>query len=163
MPRPLYPPEKNPVPIIQEVGWGPGPVWTDAESLAYTGIQSPDGLACSESLYRLSCRGSRDAVLGKGNIPTLGFCLRWTSLCSADGGSWFLRNMEPRSGELGSVKCLAHVCRHGETTSTCRSHGFLNHEIKDVCHHLHHHAHHPHPSLTSQQFCSRFSQQYRSH
>jgi hypothetical protein len=31
-----------------------GPVWTGAENLAPTGIQSPDRPARSESLYRLS-------------------------------------------------------------------------------------------------------------
>jgi len=33
-PRPLYPRETDPVPIVQEAGWVPGPVWTGAESLA---------------------------------------------------------------------------------------------------------------------------------
>jgi hypothetical protein len=33
---------KDPVPILQEVGWAPGPVWTGAENLAPTGIRSPD-------------------------------------------------------------------------------------------------------------------------
>jgi hypothetical protein len=28
------PPEKNPVPIVQEAGWAPGPVWTHAKNLA---------------------------------------------------------------------------------------------------------------------------------
>jgi hypothetical protein len=28
------PPGKDPVPIVQEAGWAPGPVWTDAENLA---------------------------------------------------------------------------------------------------------------------------------
>jgi len=27
-PRPLFTPEKDPVPIVQEAGWAPGPVWT---------------------------------------------------------------------------------------------------------------------------------------
>jgi len=26
--------ERNPVPIVQETGWDPGPVWTGAENLA---------------------------------------------------------------------------------------------------------------------------------
>ena len=42
MPRPLFTPEKEPVPIVQEAGWAPGPVWTGAENLAPTGIRSPD-------------------------------------------------------------------------------------------------------------------------
>ena len=40
-------PEKNPVPIVQEAEWAPGPVWTRAENLAPTGIRSLDCPACS--------------------------------------------------------------------------------------------------------------------
>jgi hypothetical protein len=32
------PPGKDPVPIVQEAGWAPGPVWTCAKNLAPTGI-----------------------------------------------------------------------------------------------------------------------------
>jgi hypothetical protein len=32
-------PRKDPVPIVQEAGWAPGPVWTGAENLAPTGIR----------------------------------------------------------------------------------------------------------------------------
>ena len=52
-PRPLFTPGKDPVPIVQEAGWAPGPVWTGAENLAPTGIQSPDRPAHSQLLYRL--------------------------------------------------------------------------------------------------------------
>jgi hypothetical protein len=55
-PRPLYP-GKDPVPIVQEAGWFPGPVWTGAENLTPTGIRSPGRQACSELLYRLSYPG----------------------------------------------------------------------------------------------------------
>jgi hypothetical protein len=34
MPQPLFTPRKDPVPIVQEAGWAPGPVWTGAENLA---------------------------------------------------------------------------------------------------------------------------------
>ena len=54
MPRPLFTPGKVPVPIVQEAGWAPGPVWTGAENLAHTGIRSSDRPARSQSLYRLS-------------------------------------------------------------------------------------------------------------
>jgi hypothetical protein len=47
-PRPLYPREKDPVPIVQEAGWAPRPVWTAAENLAPTGIRSPERPARSE-------------------------------------------------------------------------------------------------------------------
>jgi len=33
------PPGKDPVPIVQEAGWAPGPVWTGAENLAPLGIE----------------------------------------------------------------------------------------------------------------------------
>jgi len=36
--RPLFTPGKDPVPIVQEAGWAPGPVWTGAENLIRTGI-----------------------------------------------------------------------------------------------------------------------------
>jgi len=48
-PAGLYP-GKDPVPIVQEVGWAPGPVWTGAENLAPIGIPSPDRPARSQSL-----------------------------------------------------------------------------------------------------------------
>jgi hypothetical protein len=54
-PRPLFTPWKDPVPILQEAGWAPGPVWTGGKSRP-TGIRSPDRPARSQSLYRLSCR-----------------------------------------------------------------------------------------------------------
>jgi hypothetical protein len=54
-PRPgRFTPGKDPVPIVQEAEWAPGPVRTGAENLASTGIRSPDRPARSESLYRLS-------------------------------------------------------------------------------------------------------------
>ena len=60
-PRPLFTSEKDPVPIAQEAGWAPGPVWAGAENLAPTGIRYPDRQARSQSLYRLSNRGPRFA------------------------------------------------------------------------------------------------------
>jgi hypothetical protein len=50
---PLFTPGKEPVPIVQEAGWAPRPVWTSAENLTPTGIQFPDRPARSQSLYRL--------------------------------------------------------------------------------------------------------------
>jgi hypothetical protein len=37
MPQPHFTPRKDPVPIVKEAGWAPGPVWT-AESLAPSGF-----------------------------------------------------------------------------------------------------------------------------
>ena len=42
-PQPLYPWERNPVPIIQEAGWAPEQVWTSVEkkkSPAPTGVRN---------------------------------------------------------------------------------------------------------------------------
>jgi hypothetical protein len=54
MPRPLCTPVKDPVPIVQEAGWAPGPVWTGVGNLAPTGIWSTVHPARSQSLYWLS-------------------------------------------------------------------------------------------------------------
>ena len=40
MPQPKLTPGKDPVPIVQEAGGASGLVWTGAENLAPTGIQS---------------------------------------------------------------------------------------------------------------------------
>jgi hypothetical protein len=50
-PQPLFTPRQDPVPIVQEAGWAPQPVWTGAENLTSTGIRSPDHPACSQLLY----------------------------------------------------------------------------------------------------------------
>jgi len=49
--RPLYSRERAPLPIVQEAGWIPGPVWKGAENLAPTGIRFPESSALSESLF----------------------------------------------------------------------------------------------------------------
>ena len=52
-----FTPGKDPVTIVQEAEWTPGPVWIGAENLAATGIRSPDLQARSKSLYRLRYPG----------------------------------------------------------------------------------------------------------
>ena len=46
-------PGNDPVPILQEAGWAPGPVWTGRKSRPY-GDSIPDHPAPSQSLYRLN-------------------------------------------------------------------------------------------------------------
>jgi hypothetical protein len=64
-PWPLYPRETDPVPILQEARWAPGPVWTGAENLA----THRDSIAGPLSPYRLPrklhyCSGVK--CLGRG-------------------------------------------------------------------------------------------------
>ena len=46
----LFTPGKDPVPIVQEAGWAPGPVWTGAENLAPLGFD-PWTLQSAASRY----------------------------------------------------------------------------------------------------------------
>jgi len=52
-PRPQFTRGKDPVPILQEAGWAPGPVWMGGKSRAHRD-SIPDRSARSQSLYRLS-------------------------------------------------------------------------------------------------------------
>jgi len=54
-PRPHFTPGKDPVPILQEAGWAPRPVWTGGKSRPHRD-SIPDLPARSQSLYRLSYR-----------------------------------------------------------------------------------------------------------
>ena len=53
-PRPHFTPVKDPVPIVQEAGWAPGPVWTGGKSRPDRD-SIPNRPARSQSLHRLSC------------------------------------------------------------------------------------------------------------
>ena len=53
MPRPDFTPGKDPVPILQEGGWAPGPVWMGGKSRPHRD-SIPDRPTRSQSLYRLS-------------------------------------------------------------------------------------------------------------
>jgi hypothetical protein len=54
-PRRIITPGKDPVPIVQEVGWALRPVWTGAVNLALPiRIQSPGRLARSQSLHPIN-------------------------------------------------------------------------------------------------------------
>ena len=87
MPRLLFTPGKDPVPIVQEAGWAPGSVWTGAEKLASTGIRSPDHPGLSQSLYRLSCPGLHTALSKEKVKRTLVRALRLCTGCTAHRGS----------------------------------------------------------------------------
>jgi hypothetical protein len=57
----VFTPGKDPLPIVLEAGWAPGPVWTGAENLAPTGIRSPDrpiptSLPGPHTVHKPSCK-----------------------------------------------------------------------------------------------------------
>ena len=52
-PRPHFTPGKDLVPILQEAGWAPGPVWTGGKSRPHRD-SIPDRPGRTQSLYRLS-------------------------------------------------------------------------------------------------------------
>ena len=52
-PRPHFTPGKDPVPILREAGWAPGPVWTGGKSRPHRD-SIPDRPARSQALYRLN-------------------------------------------------------------------------------------------------------------
>ena len=54
-PRPHFTPGKDPVPILQEAGWAPGPVLTGGKARSHWD-SIPDRPARSQLLYRLSYR-----------------------------------------------------------------------------------------------------------
>ena len=68
----LYP-GKEPVPIVQEAGWAPGPVWTGVKNLAPAEIRSPDRPPHRQSLYRLCypAHTMTDTVVKKNLLETV--------------------------------------------------------------------------------------------
>jgi len=66
-PRPHFTPGKGPVPILQEAGWAPGPVWTGGKSRPHRD-SIPDSPARSQSLYRLSYPARFDFVRSGPNL-----------------------------------------------------------------------------------------------
>jgi len=61
-PRPHFTPRKDPVPILQEAGWAPGPVWTGRKSGPHRD-SIPERPARSQPLYRLSYRAHTVVVV----------------------------------------------------------------------------------------------------
>jgi len=64
-------PGKDPVPILQEAGWAPGPVWMGGKSRPHRD-SIPDRPARSQLLYRLSYPAHSFSLLFP-NYSTCGF------------------------------------------------------------------------------------------
>jgi len=67
-PRPHFTTGKDPVPILQEAGWAPGPVWTGGKSRPHRD-SIPDRPAPSQSLYLLSYPAHTLHICKQSNYP----------------------------------------------------------------------------------------------
>ena len=111
----VLPRERDQVPIVQESGWAPEPVWTSEETLATTGIRSPDSPGRSECLYRLRYPGPWRR---KQNAQ-----LRWKNICPTfssssfflSAGSFYLIIVHRYRG------LLLHVITHNDTLTLGRT------------------------------------------
>ena len=70
-PRPHFTLGNDPVPIVQEAGWAPGPVWTGGKSRPHR-HSIPDRPARSQSLYRLRYRARTTIQIYKLNSKQVG-------------------------------------------------------------------------------------------
>ena len=78
-PRLYFTPGKDPVPIVQQAGWVPWPVWMGRKSRP-TGIRYPNCPAHSQSLYRLSYPADLNETQGY-------------IMCKRVSGSWSHRDI----------------------------------------------------------------------
>jgi hypothetical protein len=67
-PGPLFTPGKDPVPIVQEVGWAPGPTWRGAENLApqrdsIPGPSQPEAIRYTDYVTRPTQNGKKRSSL----------------------------------------------------------------------------------------------------
>ena len=69
-PRQHFTPRKDPVPILQEAGWAPGPVWTGGKSRPHRDL-IPDRPARSQSLYRLSYPAHNDLYCSPNTVRVI--------------------------------------------------------------------------------------------
>ena len=87
-PGPHFTPEKDTVPISQEAGWAPGPVWTRGKSRLHRN-SIPDRPASSQSLYWLSYPAHKICLVALQNfvISTL-YRLGLHNTFGIKGGCW---------------------------------------------------------------------------
>ena len=106
-PRLLFTPGNDPVPILQEAGWVPGPVWTGGKSRPHRDL-IPNHPARSQSLYRLSYPAHRAVLLSH---VTSEFCTvtLWISNLQAEqcSSTLFMFSIPKRSRMLCHIP---HVC-----------------------------------------------------
>ena len=76
-PRPHFTPWKDPVPILQEAGWSPGPVWTGGKSRPHR-----DFIFVRIWLYSVFYDIYTRNIIGTRNVLVMFYCLLCSDVCS---------------------------------------------------------------------------------
>ena len=109
--RPCHftPRRRDSVPILQDVGWAPGPVWTGAENFLPTGSRSPDDSVRSESLsWCVTLQGHiRWACSGRVMVkwPSVWWFAIWNDVCFL----YFYAIWQRVTDILADIRCLLDV------------------------------------------------------
>jgi len=108
-PRPHFTPGKDPVPILQEAGWAPGPVWKGGKSRPHRDA-IPDRPARSQSLYRLSYPAHWDPryTFFKMYIR-VSFPFDWQLISFIYSWVWSFRKMVCREQHRSVAPCRMYV------------------------------------------------------
>jgi hypothetical protein len=75
IPRPLSTSGEEPVPIVQETGWAPGPVWTGAKNLTPTGFDPQTAQPVTNRYTDWATRPTRGELNGWMLPITILFCV----------------------------------------------------------------------------------------
>ena len=100
------PPGKDPVPILQEAGWAPGPVWTGEKSRPRRD-SIPDRPARSQSLYRLSYPVYHIVLKGTQILWKTKVC--YHLLSSTDENCFDLEGVEERKRQVQECQSVLHA------------------------------------------------------
>ena len=116
-PWPDFTPGKDPVPILQEAGWAPRPVWTGGRSRPHRD-SIPDRPVRSQSLYRLSYPAHIWHVLQQDNIHVGYECFTFKELICTVGSRFAtvrfttIHSYDPLSSRTEHCRLTVHHCRN---------------------------------------------------
>ena len=105
-PRPPFTPRKDPVSIVQEAGWAPGPVWTGAENLAPSPGFDPRTVQPVASRYTDYATRPTESTISTGERP------QTYALDHAATGTGLLKAVNAKFLPLASYRKLAGRPRH---------------------------------------------------
>ena len=135
MPRPHFTSGKDPVPILQEAGWAPGPVWMGRKSRPHRD-SILDRPAHSSVAIPTELPADVAVVIG---IVVMPLKLNFVVFCLVCGGRW--RNALARRRLTNTIRmcsrllCQIRRCRH-QTFLQAKSHHSLLQQDLQCCHNL---------------------------